>query len=168
MRHVVFFCIIAAIGISLLVVVAKPPPSVSFSLVGFETNVIAGSEINLPRNTEYICAIIRMTNAGPRTVSYHADMDTPGYSTFNLEPKGWTESRYVFRCGLVHRVRTLAPRETVTFTAIIESDKPCKIGVSYDDASRKIHFPDWLVQRLPWLRHESLAMTSVIRFDATK
>jgi hypothetical protein len=147
-------------------------PDLSLSLVGFKTNTIAGSEIGRASDLKYVSAIICMTNCGNRTITYRADLDTPGYTILQQSDKGWQQKAYVFMCGLVVSDKKLPPRQSITFRATIEDSVPCRIAVPYHTSDFKIRLqgilPAWLVQRVGWFSHQPTVMTPIIRLDENK
>ena len=154
---------------ALFAAVGASRPGVSLSVVGFETNTIAGSEIGRTTNLVYVCAIIRMTNCGTRPVTLTMELDTPGYTTVWQSGTSWSESPH-FVCGLATSDRTLSPGQSIAFTAVVEPDAPCWISVPYRTSNFRTQMrrflPAWLVQRVGWFIREPTATTPVIRLEA--
>jgi len=160
---------IVVIGLgALFVSIGASKPEVSLSVVGFKTNTIAGSEMGLATNLEYVCAIVCMTNCGTRSVTFVADGSTPSYTTIRQIGMSWSESP-VFGCGLTRGDKTLSPGQSVTFTAIVELDAPCWISVSYRASDFRVRWrrllPAWLVQRVGWFSNDPTVTTPMIRLD---
>ena len=167
----IFLGVVVILAALLAVALAPPRPSISLSVVGFTTNVIPPSVTGLSTNIEFVCAIIQATNRSTHTVSYKADGNIPGYSRFHSEWSGWRESPYIFICGLSINDCTLASSSSITFEAIIEPDRPFKVGLPYSEKvvfSNRRTWPPWLVNRLRWLRDQPIAITPTITLESNR
>lgn len=124
---------------------------------------------------EEIYAIIQASNASRRKLCFfvHMDMRRPGSSDFCLAPTrllsltadgGWRDRYSPAICR--HQI-ILAPSETVTFPARIDSERPCKVEFRYSLArsSNRLYqkLPQWLTTRLLWSKTNCVATTELIR-----
>ena len=166
-RQICFVTLVAGAAAAFFAAMSITRPRVELRITGFTTNVITGSNWGL--STKYVCAVIQMTNRGTWPVIFTADVNTPRYITLRQSVAGRTESAHDFFCGFAVQDRTLSPGQSVTFSAIIDPDVPCRIAVPYRRSNLKGQLrgllPAALVRRFSWFNSESTILTPVIRMD---
>jgi hypothetical protein len=154
------FAFIAGAALLAVYALASWTPPVSLTIRGFTTNQLAdGSGV-------YVCALVELSNATRRPITYLAHPDNrtlAAYLILHATAQGWSEPEHAYTS--VTRF-ALLPSEVVTFHAVVESDKPCKVALDYwhDRKASRLwqSLPRSLRQRLPWCRTLGTVTTDAI------
>jgi len=120
-------------------------------------------------NVDGFGAVVQMTNAGIRSITFLSDFYGPVYDRLIHTGDGWEDSGFVGGDGFSVRARTLQAGQSMGFIATIQSGEPCRIRVSYRFSCLPTcverYLPTWLLQRFPRLRTRTV-ISPVIRLDA--
>ena len=114
------------------------PPPVSLTVQSIGTNFWMGVDYTGSQvGTQYVSARIEFRNTGTEPICYRSFM-APMLADFRLRysaSSGLPEhEREVSRLRSCRGISILAPSAAVTFSAVIDSDRPCMITVDYSDA----------------------------------
>ena len=133
---------------------AEPP--VSLNVIGFTTNQWSDEVAARFGGGTYICAVVAATNTSTRPFTYWTRYSETSvqYQILELTPAGWKAPPAGFTCGTGLEQRPLSPLHGFTFEAVVKTDKPCKVALSFWEGrtSNRIwqRLPSWLTQKLPW------------------
>ncbi len=151
----------------------KPP--LTLNIRNFSTNQWPDAIAKARASRDCIRATVEVTNASNRSITYW------------VRPSD-NSLRYRLKCddGTVvatHEAdavsgtqrfdgRDLAPSQMVTFEAVIDTFKPCRIELFYWDRTAEPHLfdyvPSWIVSRLPGASRESTVSTRAIHQQSAK
>jgi len=152
---VIIVCALAAGVLALIWAATSAAPPLVMTVRGLTAKQWPEDIANQVGRREYVVATIELTNGGKRPIAYRASDEArfPEFSVLHQTTTGWKEEGRGF-CGTGVGLYTLAPSGSITFDAIVDRDKPCKVALSYSDGRTPSRLwqrlPRWLAQRLPW------------------
>ena len=164
--------VLAAVGICSLIavfVLTSASPPIRLTVREFTTN---GFGLRAPQiGSQSVYAIIEVTNTGARPITFYSywsrSWNGPHAAHTVLLSEGamgWMP-RPVFR-EACRNPQILAPSESATFVAQIDSDRPCRVALDYSDGRTPSRLwqrlPRWITQRLPWGRSGQMVTTDTI------
>lgn len=160
--------------ICLLAFAASSPvtPRVSLQLRGYQTNELEDVP-GLFTNTQYVCAVVCMTNNSTQPVFYFGN-PLPFYdcSVRTIEEKWVNETP--MRCGFGAAHYTLKPSQSATFTVLLHGpERPLLVSVDYTQprATDKLWrvLPQQLTQWIPpWIKGTRKASITIHRVDSRR
>jgi len=161
-------CVVTAGVLAIVWVVTSESPPISMKVLGFTAK--RWSDDIAPRmgSREYVLATIELTNATSRPITYWARYDPTfaEYTVLHETTMGWKKRARGRFCGTGMQQTTLAPLKAITFEAVVERDRRCKVALNYSDgrAPSRVwqRLPGWLTQRLPWTPGWSTVTTEAI------
>jgi hypothetical protein len=152
-------CALAVVGIALVSTMRTPPAPVSLRVIGFETNF---------GGFPGIYAIIQITNASVRSITFMTDGVMPFYDRLIQTTNGWEE---LDRGGYANGFRlngSLQPGKVANMFAVIPSKEPFRIRMCYRFSCLPTcverYVPSLLLRRLPRLRERTVT-SPVIQSD---
>jgi hypothetical protein len=156
--------LLAAALICLALSISDRGSPLSLEVVGFTTNRWTDADLKAGDEPEYVCAVLILTNSSRKPIQYWAWFGTQrvDHRLLHHTPTGWEDQSVGEECGMGLVRNILQPSQGISFEAVVDRDRPCRVAVDYMDARERSELLKHLWAWMPWFHGSDMVVSETV------